>query len=422
MNICKCLQCNICGTKIDCRIGMSNRDIQPFQFACPNCEERISFVFGQEDGELRGANELIVNPKELFNGDNPFIDLHLDFPVYFGKYEMGMTTFMRVTREISLDAYRHLNLRLDMLNHLYPMQHDLRSVITQFKRGDIDSFEKTCTRIPGVNLKSHKQEDVLAALYTATSIMSSPFTIHGVNAQISEEAPQIFRWLHESHPEKTLAFVEEILANEFLRNLHNDCLSLYPKLVAMDLPFRSALFYDYADDDNLGRTPARVSTADFDVCSNYYKDLSEVFARQLTFLAGLNNLIKRGDSDQFEPSLKVTKQDRVRPELVSLNAFANVDLGNKLGFIDDCFYKIDTAAIDNKLRNGIAHYKYDYKESTQTITYYPSREGMSREKYHETSFMEFMRKSLLLFREVHSVNHIIKAALFYCVLILKKDI
>lgn len=99
MNICKCLQCNICGTKIDCRIGMSNRDIQPFQFACPNCEERISFVFGQEDGELRGANELIVNPKELFNGDNPFIDLHLDFPVYFGKYEMGMTTFMRVTRK-----------------------------------------------------------------------------------------------------------------------------------------------------------------------------------------------------------------------------------------------------------------------------------------------------------------------------------
>jgi hypothetical protein len=401
---------------------MSNRDIQPFQFACPKCEERISFVFGQEDGELRGAKELIGNPKELFNGDNPFVDLHLDFPVYFGKYEMGMTTFMRVTREISLEAYQHLNRRLDMLNQLYPMQNDLRSVITQFKRGDIDSFEKTCSRIPCVTLKSHKAEDVLAALYSATSVMSSPFTIHEVNSELSTGAPQLFRWLHESHPEKTLAFVEEILANEFLKNLHNDCLSLYPKLVAMDLPFRSAFFYDYADGENLGCIPARISTADFDVCSNFYKDLSEVFARQLTFLAGLNNLIKRGDSDQFEPSLKVTKQQKARPELASLDTFANVDLGSKLNFIDDCFYKIDTTAIDNKLRNGIAHYKYDYKESTQIITYYPSKEGMSREKYHETSFMEFMRKSLLLFREVHSVNHIMKAALFYCVLILKKEI
>ena len=105
-----------------------------------------------------------------------------------------------------------------------------------------------------------------------------------------------------------------------------------------------------------------------------------------------------------------------------MSSFANVDLGNKIGFIDDCFYRIDMDAIDNKIRNGIAHYKYEYKESSQIITYYPSKEGMSREKYHETSFMSFTRKSLLLFREIHGINHIIKAALYYCVLILKKDI
>ncbi|WP_244158865.1 hypothetical protein [Azotobacter beijerinckii] len=400
---------------------MSNRDIQPFQFACPECEERISFVFGQPDGELQGAKDL-EDFETPFNGDNPFVDLHLDFPAYFGKYVMGMTTFLRVTGEIGSEAYRHLNYRLHMLNMLYPMQKDLRSVITQYKRGDIDNFDKACSRIPGISLKSHQKEDVLAALYSATSIMSSPFTIHEYNAEISEQAPKLIRWLHQSHPEKTLAFIENILDNGFLKNLHNDCLSLYPKLVTMDLPFRPAFFYDYADNEDLGRIPARISTADFDICSNYYKDLAEVFARQLTLLAGLNNLIKRGDSDLFEPSLKLTKSKKVRPELECLNSFANVDLGSKIGFIDDCFYRIDMDAIDNKLRNGIAHYKYDYKESLQIITYYPSKEGMSREKYHEISFMDFIRKSLLLFREVHGVNHIIKAALYYCVLILKKDI
>ncbi|WP_300728198.1 hypothetical protein [Pseudomonas sp.] len=421
MNICKCFQCNTCGTKIDCRIGMSNRDIQPFQFACPKCEERISFVFGQSDGELLGATEL-EDFEGPFNGANPFVDLHLDFPAYFGVYVMGRTTFLRVTQEIGHQSYQHLNLRLDMLNTLYPMQNDLRSIITQYKRRDIVNFEKTCEKIPGASLKSRKKEDVLAALYSATSVMSSPFTIHEHNAEISTKASELFMWLHQYHNEKTIAFIDEILGNEFLKNLHNDCLSLYPKLVAMDLPFRSAFFYDYANTENLGQIPARISTADFDVCSNYYKDLAEVFARQLTFLAGLNNLIKRGDSDLFEPSLKLTKAQKVRPELESLNSFANVDLGNKLAFIDDCFYRIDMDAIDNKLRNGIAHYKYEYKESAQIVTYYPGKEGMSRDKYYEISFMDFIRKSLLLFREVHSINHIMKAALFYCVLVLKKEV
>lgn len=421
MNICKCFQCNTCGTHIDCRIGMSNRDVQPFQFACPACEERITFVFGTHDGELTGATE-VEDFKGPFSGANPFVDLHLDFPAYFGKYKMGMTTFLRVTREIGHAGYQHLNQRLDMLNVLHTLEKELRSTITQYKRGDIQNFSRSCVKIPGVVMASKKQQDVLAALYTSTTVMSSPSTIREHSEEVSNKSSKLFIWLHQHHGDKTVLFVEEILGNNFLKNLHHDCLSLYPKLVSMDLPFRPAFFYDYAKTEYLGQIPARLSTADFDECSNFYKDLAEVFARQLTFLAGVNNLIKRGDSDLFEPTLKFTKAQKARPELENLNSFANVDLGNKLAFIDDCFYRVDMGAVDNKLRNGIAHYKYEYKESTQIITYYPSKEGMSRDKYHEISFMEFIRKSLLLFREVHNINHIMKAAFFYSLLILGKQI
>ncbi|WP_337160231.1 hypothetical protein [Pseudomonas putida] len=421
MNICKCFQCNTCGTHIDCRIGMSNRDVQPFQFACPMCEERISFVFGAQDAELTGATE-VEDFEGPFNGANPFVDLHLDFPAYFGEYEMGMTTFLRVTRELGHAGYQHLNQRLDMLNLLHTLKNELRSTITQYKRGDIQNFSKACVKIPGVVLQSTKQQDVLAALYTSTTVMSSPFTIREHDEEVSKKSSKLFMWLHQQYGENTRRFIEVILGNNFLKNLHHDCLSLYPKLVSMDLPFRPAFFYDYAEAEHLGQIPARLSTADFDECSNFYKDLAEVFSRQLTFLAGVNNLIKRGDSDHFEPALKITKAQRVRPELESLNAFANVDLGSKLAFIDDCFYRVDMDAVDNKLRNGIAHYKYEYKESTQIVTYYPGKEGMSREKYYELSFMEFVRKSLLLFREVHNVNHIMKAAFFYSILVLGKKI
>ncbi|HHF0540728.1 TPA: hypothetical protein ACPHTZ_004795, partial [Vibrio alginolyticus] len=79
-------------------------------------------------------------------------------------------------------------------------------------------------------------------------------------------------------------------------------------------------------------------------------------------------------------------------------------------------------AIDTRLRNGIAHYKYEYDEATQIITYSSAKEGLTRDKTIEMSFMLFLRKMLLLFREVHSLNHIIKALLYHCVLVLKKDV
>ncbi|HFX7151356.1 TPA: hypothetical protein ACIFPZ_004750, partial [Klebsiella quasipneumoniae] len=79
-------------------------------------------------------------------------------------------------------------------------------------------------------------------------------------------------------------------------------------------------------------------------------------------------------------------------------------------------------ALDSKLRNGIAHYKYIYKESTQLITFYPSKEGMERDKNQEIYLIEFMRKMLLLFREVHTLNHVIKSLIYYSIFVLKKEI
>lgn len=168
--------------------------------------------------------------------------------------------------------------------------------------------------------------------------------------------------------------------------------------------------------------PARVSTAEFEDCNNFYKDLSEVFSRQLIIVAGLNNLLKRGDCNIFDDSVRLNKKGDLIKIFSDLNEYANIDLGTKISGLDDCFYIVELNALDNKLRNGIAHYKYEYKESTQMITYYYAKEGMERTKYNELSFMSFMRKLLLLFREVHNINNIIKTLYFYCIFIAKKKV
>ncbi len=179
---------------------------------------------------------------------------------------------------------------------------------------------------------------MFAALYTATSIVSSPFTIHEKNEEFAKGLPQLYIYLHSTHHDKPIDFVDKIIKGRFLTNLQHDCLTLYSKIVQMDLPLRPAFSYDYVDEKNYTAVPARASTDHFDSCNNYYKDLAEVFSRQLTLLAGLNNLLKRGDYNEFEPSLKMTRKNEVRKELSYLNKFADVDLGSKIQFIDDCFY------------------------------------------------------------------------------------
>lgn len=420
MNFLQQFRCLACGIVIDTRIGMSNRDIQPFQFACPNCENNISFTLGDGDPLFKGAQTV---EKNEFGTTNPFIDLHLDFPADFGSYEVGKTAFLKITRAIGHEKYSILNAHLDGMNYVYKHRDKLQRLITQYKQRNYNTFSNLMKELPGLKkTRSLKIQDILSALYTATSAMSFPFTIHAHNAEISEKMPQIIHSIQVKNPKNLNNFLDDIISSGFLKSLHFDCLSLYPKMLDFELPSRPALYYDYDNNVDLSMIPARVSTAEFDDCNNFYKDLSEVLSRQLVIVAGLNNLLKRGDQNIFNDLVRFNKKDELIKGFSSLNEYANNDLGTKIKGLDDSFYMIDSNALDNKLRNGIAHYKYEYKESNQMITYYYAKEGMDRNKYNELNFMTFMRKLLLLFREVNSVNHIIKTLYFYCILIAKKKI
>lgn len=421
MNVCTRYECDTCETLIDCRIGFSNREVQPLQFACPECGERISFTLGCND--LEGAAE-IKEFKAPFTGENVFVDLHLDFPTKFGEYKQGDTTFMRVVSEIGQESFADLSRRLELLNQLGEHHRTLKRLVSQYKKGNVKGFEKvikSLEKLEFIKLKSHKPQDVIAALYSATSVMSSPLTVYEHSKELSAEIPKVLLSLYTDHHDNLNEFFDSLLSTGFLKNVHHETLSLYPKLIKLEIPLRPALYYDYKPEE-LGNVPARVSTTNFESCNNAYKDLAEVYSRQLVLVAGVNNLIKRGDFNKFSEEVLLNKKGNPIKDSTSLDKYADVDLGRKLAALDDCFFKLDEEAIDNQLRNGIAHYKYNYDDATQIIAYSSTKEGLTRDKTIEVSLMEFLRKMLLLFREVHCLNHIIKALLFHSVLILKKPV
>jgi len=95
------VMCNTCNVQTNMRVGMSNRAVQPFRFCCQACGSPINFTIGQNEGQgkdFTGAREIRAHGP--FDDKTNFVDLHLDFPVKFGKYVMGHTPFMMAVKQV----------------------------------------------------------------------------------------------------------------------------------------------------------------------------------------------------------------------------------------------------------------------------------------------------------------------------------
>lgn len=78
-------------------------------------------------------------------------------------------------------------------------------------------------------------------------------------------------------------------------------------------------------------------------------------------------------------------------------------------------------AANNQLRNAIAHFKTEYDDVSQVITYYPRKDGLEASGPKTVSFLEFMRRVLIAYREMHRLNHLIKALFFYQFLVRRRS-
>ena len=156
----------------------------------------------------------------------------------------------------------------------------------------------------------------------------------------------------------------------------------------------------------------RVSTDEFQSYKDLYKDIAELVSRQFVLVAAVNNLHKRADHDAFLPGIGLTANGRDFTP-ANLDEFAKVDFGRKMGFIDDPWYEMQDGAADNQLRNAIAHFKTDYDEVSQVITYHPRKDGLEASASRTLSFLEFMSRVLIAYREMHRLHHLIKALFYY---------
>ncbi len=418
--------CDVCEQDTDCRIGYSNRIIQPLSFACPHCSSIIQITLDTKDApasefEFKGCKPSKIQSKGPFDGTNPFVDLHLDFPVRFGKYVMGNTPYMMAMKELmdSDDGEPSLaskkmdfhNLRLDQLNYFHDREHEIKTIIRLYSGKNKQLFRKRVGDFIRENQgDSLLPQDVNASLYQFVSFVFLPFIHFGEVKEVVNH----FTHLTMSLPEDPFnKFMENIVSTGFLNTLQKDCLNIYPEIYSAEMPMRPVLYLDLVNKYQKAQMAARISTREFQTYKDLYKDIVEVFSRQLILVAGINNIIHRNSFDSFLPISGKA--------LSSLEKFSSKTLSDKFKYLDDCWYPVDKEVIDAGVRNSIAHNNVQYNDVTQEITYYPGGGGIEQTPGHTIYFLDFMRMILVLFREMHNLHHLIKCLFYYEYLIRNKQ-
>lgn len=355
--------------------------------------------------EVRGAKE--VGLDGVFDQEKDFADLHLDFPVSFGKYIMGRTPYMEAAGRAGVEKATFHRDRLQIINYQYKKYPKVAELIRMYVRGFYGPFKSKIRTQFGVKLRSEQKKDLNAALYKVIAEFILPFTLPDDSRFVVDHYTKTIIGLSEGKQAALAAFLQEIHDTQFLENLQKDCLNVYRPIFEAELPLRPALFLDVDQEYKAGAMAMRVSSNEFNTYKETYKDLLEVMNRQLVLVAGLNNIIKRGSHNEFAKGVRMSKDGRdLSPK--SLNEYADISLGKKSLDLDDPWYRVDFASIDNELRNAIAHNKIDYDDVTQAIRYFPKLEGMAREKERKIQLLDYMWRMLVLFREVHRLHHLVK--------------
>jgi hypothetical protein len=414
--------CATCEQDTDCRIGYSNRLIQPIHFSCPHCHSALEITLDISEAphsnfSFKGCDHSSNQPSGPFDGTNPFVDLHLDFPVKFGTYTPGLTPYFASLNQLEKAAggnhakahqlsqfHSH---RLDILNQLYPRADELKRVINLYHGSNKQLFQKRAAEfLEEEHEKSTLQQDLNATLYRVIAKAFFPFIVHEHGKEISEELPKLLYGLDQ---EQLGLFINNLFKSNFLIDLQRDCLRIYPRVFDAEIPFRPALFLDFIEQQEPEIVAARVSSQDFFSLKDLYKDILEIISKQIILVAGINNLYHRGNFNSFMTIDGGT--------LSSLQKLSEKTLSDRFKYLDNCWYNLSKPDFNLELRNSIAHNNINYKSETQTVTYYPDGGRLDAAEGKDMSFLTFMRLLLLAFREMHNLHHVIKSLLYYNLLI-----
>lgn len=397
------ITCDHCLSKIRVRIGIGYSPKQPFAFSCKKCGTHIQgalLLKKPYDAEFEFNNATINNEIELKDAEF-IVECHENFlltnePIqgeiykptpYMRAFSLMEDNILEFGKDISLFSLNQKDLKNKMfrLNNFY-----INDQNSEFK-------------IESENLiNSNSKNEIYKSLIQLNEIYFIPI----LNKQQVISNNSIFKngilKLLNDKPTLALNFIGKLESIKFFKNQLKENLHLMERFDDLFFEIKPIITLNYMDLKN--KDFLNFSIIDFNKTKQFYIDLFECVGREMNALIGLRNIDFNNDFNNLNI-----------PQFKTINNFVKCmtsSNGNKKKFLEKSPYNILINNIfDNKLRNGLGHYKCQFNLSTMIIDYYPYKDDITKSKKESISYIDFISKLYNLFNLLISFMYL-KALLF----------
>jgi hypothetical protein len=382
------LKCEVCGAVTIIRVQVGWLDWHPIIVPCGNCLILISGIarFDQQRGtthyEFHNASETEARPKpdyyleisgELptdkirpWEGDDFVWSPPPFFQSFWGMGHENYEVFKSKTLTF-LARSKELWPKVRRINELWNAGQ------TQYLASEIHKY------LPQKQFPMNNDVEMLRGVHQINLLFFSPVQDDDYLTRATKSLMPAILNTAKQYPEGFLDLLHHFVPSDLLKHYENKIflrMQSFVDLFRSVIPAFAQRFYSQPVGPEKGMT-----TAGFDELKHYYADTYETLTEVMPLVIAFNNLKYRGD-------YKVMKA--LRRDVITFEDFLHRSKGERVQYLDgaEFFDSLLYPALDNKLRNAIAHNSYTYDRVAQDVTYYPSGKTGEGDERH-LSLLQF---------------------------------
>lgn len=400
------IKCNSCEKITNLRVQIPEVETLPISFQCLNCTSEIKALLSVNFQNFTWKFD--VSRGQLTTGDHDKGDFYYEFSdtIATKKPSIEPHSILMPTMRMPLELLEKLKLKKDLRKYSSNEQwENLKDLTRAYLRFDKKVIEKLVFAIIGdvypeeffryrIDLDYHR--NYFLALNRLVSVWIN-FLDHA----------EFVDWMSFNIFNSENFNTNEL--NRYVNDIFDIDVSDKIKADIADLTIRFVdlrEYFYYANGDEINADEF-AGVNNFNLLKSFYTDCFEFVGRTSQYIFMIQNFFERGSVDNVPPGCP--------RNVIDGESFSQLNHGEKLNVLNLSTYEIlkmiYNDCFDNKLRNGINHFKARLDPDTQIIYYYPITKRPNDE--YNIPYIDFLNKSLNLFNSVLKIGQLAKIVAVY---------
>jgi hypothetical protein len=395
------VKCDSCDKITNLRIQIPDIEALPISLKCYNCESEISAELTVDFENVTW--DLKFNRGTLIHGDPFSGDFFYEYSDTLSTkkpsnepHNIVVPTLRKKLSDLELNKYTK-DLRRIHDDSVYQDFKDLSRAYAHFNRPII-------IRLIGKIIGQFFPEEVFTYnndldyhknYYLTLNVLMYPWIdFHDYTKFVDWLNNNIFNKSNITNPD-LLGFINDVTTQEICDTIRNEICELTIRFIDLREYFQY-VYSETEDEDDF------VPIENFTHLKNIYTDCFEFIGRTSHLVFRLQNFYERGNQHAVPPGSP--------RNITSADIFASLDHGVKLDVLtlsaEEVPKSLYIRSFDNRLRNGINHYKARLDIKTQIISYFPIKS--QPERTFQIKYLDFLNITLDSFNSVLKIGQLIK--------------